>query len=356
MSYQLIILTSNESLTWAYPFTGGIVVADINNVTANANDYILTLPPANLVPTGQSIIFNNVSVKSFKIAEFGSLDEVAVIGSGKSVQIYLTDSSDAAGHWGVINFGGASLAITAFTAESSDGSVIIDNGKITSPGGTIDFTISQSLTNLNDLTGIAIPGFPIITDNLPLQWTTRSLVAGVNMDIANPDGVADNPIINLQSSLTGLTGVAVSDVSGNSSVVTSAGIVITDNSGNVCTVSSTGIATSSSTNNPEPFNAAAWCCFTDTGSGCASAIVIQSSYNILSVTGASGVYTITFTTALTSNNYAVLTSLQRQGSNLNPFQTFVQSKQDSSLVVVCTDTQGNLVAPYNGMSLVVFSN
>lgn len=355
MSYQLITLDRNIILSWAYPNTGGLVVADINDVNSSNDNYTLTLPPANLVATGTTLLLNNVGFYDFTLLDNSGAPVGLVILSGEVRQIYLTSSNTVGGIWQVIPFGGGASGITAFSTTSTNNSINIAPGTVTPTTASIDFTLSASLQNLNELTDVAIPSFLVITNNLPLQWTTRSLVAGANIDIANPDGVADNPIINLQSSLTGLTNVTVSDVAGNSSVITSTSIVITDSAtGNSTNISSTGVITSSLVANP--VNAAAWVCFSDTGSGCTSAIVIQDSYNIAAVTGAAGIYTITFNNPFVSATYAVLTSLQRGSSTLLPFQTFVQQKGINSLIVACVDTLGNLLAPYDGMSIVVFAS
>lgn len=356
MSYQLITLTSNISLSWAYPFTGGIVVADINDVNASSDGYTLTLPPANLVPTGTTLLFNNTGFSDFTLLDNTGLPITgSLMVPGEIIQIYLTSStSTILSPWTVIPFGGGAAPISAISMTSNNNSIAITPGTLTG-NGNFDIQLSGSLENLNQLTGVAIPGFPVITANTPLQWTTRSLVAGANIDIANLDGVASNPIISLQTALSGLTDVTVSDVAGNSSVITSTSIVITDSTtGNTATITSSGVTTSSLT--PNPVNAAAWVAFSDTGSGCTSAISMQDNYNVITITGAAGVYTINFSSAFASATYAVLTSLQRGTSTLLPFQVFVQVKNTTYLTIACVDTLGNLLPPIDGVSIVIFSS
>ena len=94
MSYQLINLDSNIALSWAYPFTGGVVVANINDVSASADGYTLTLPPANLVPTGTTLLFNNIGFHHFIILDnIGLPITGSTIAPGGIIQIYLTSST-----------------------------------------------------------------------------------------------------------------------------------------------------------------------------------------------------------------------------------------------------------------------
>jgi hypothetical protein len=124
-------------------------------------------------------------------------------------QIYLTDTSTDAGIWRMIPFGEGSSAISVISTTSSNNSINITPGTITSPSGNFDFTLSASLQNLNLLTSNALPGFPVITANNPLTWKTVVLVGGTNVNIDNGDGVVDAPIINLNSAISGLTALNV---------------------------------------------------------------------------------------------------------------------------------------------------
>ena len=277
MSYQFINLDSNIALSWPYPFTSGTVVADINSVKAtlqpNEGLWGIALPPANTVSTGTSIVINNVGTNSFEIVTWGGLSLIATIIPGASVQIFLTDSATTDGKWAVINWGNINgspiqpMAIAAITAESLDNSIIIEHGVVTPPDGKINFSLPISISNLEN---IIRPGIVVTLTEAPATYTTRSLVAGTNIAIDNSDGVANNPIISLRDTLRGLTAAEFTSNAGNYSVISSKGIVIEDNLGDTCAINSMGLTVNAVKTNPPT-----WCCFSDTGQGCTSDIVLQ---------------------------------------------------------------------------------
>ena len=69
MSYSLINLTSDVTLSWPYPFTGGVVVSDINDIISDNDLRTVTLPSSKLVPVGTSLLFNNVGASDFALLD-----------------------------------------------------------------------------------------------------------------------------------------------------------------------------------------------------------------------------------------------------------------------------------------------
>lgn len=113
ISYAAYALTENLSLSW--PKTGlqtGNVVADIIDVTPNAAGWIITMPDATQVSTGQESTFNNLATNNtyqfFVYDNSGSLIAnvpAAATGEFSSIRIYLRDNTTAAGEWGLIQEG-----------------------------------------------------------------------------------------------------------------------------------------------------------------------------------------------------------------------------------------------------------
>src|SRR5271170_336748 len=172
-SYQLINLTADIVLTWPFSFAGPPTVADINDISPNQGGWTIAMPDATLAPIGQNVVFNNISAYSFQIIANDLTTVIATVTAGQVVTLYLYDNTTTPasnGLWRVIPYGSGTNGIVALTAQSTDTSITITNGSITPPGGTINFKLPTSLTNLN--TTISNIGFPVITGVSPLTWTT----------------------------------------------------------------------------------------------------------------------------------------------------------------------------------------
>lgn len=320
-SYQLLNLTANIVLSWPSSFGSGSVVCDINDVNTNAGGRTITMPNATLVPNGTSAIFNNISGNSFTILANDGVTSIVTIATGIVYEIYIYDNSTANGLWRVTASGGGASSITTFTAQSTDNSITITNGTVTPPSGTINFKLPTSLSNLN---AVNATGFPVITANAPNTWATRDIIAGDNILITNGDGVATNPVINVNPAITALTSIEVGNfnITGSSlsPVAANTGLAFTSNGSGTLTLNGVTIDGSSNVtsvnnltvngifkNNLVP---KAWCTFTDTVIGTSgNIIVIRDQANVASVTGAGGAYTLTFTTPLSNNNYGVLVTV-----------------------------------------------
>lgn len=372
-SYQLISLTSDIVLTWPFSFAGPPTVADINDVNPNQNGWTIAMPDATLAPVGQNVVFNNVSAFSFQIIANDLITVIATITAGEVVTLYLYDNTTTPasnGLWRVIPYGSGTNAIVSLTAESTDNSITITNGAITPPGGTINFQLPTSLTNLN--TTISAIGFPVITGLSPLTWTTVDFLSDSNISITSSDGTAGDPVFSLASTIGPLTSLMVGNLTlsgevltndttnGNVQISTNGtgqlqvnGVTI-DINGNLAGINN--LTVNGSFNNP--FLPQAWCVFTDIIVGLGNLIVIQNQANVSSVTGSAGTYTINFTTPMSSANYGVHISLGSTGGAL-PFisNAYWIVRETTSVTIIVTDASGELVlsAPY-GVSVMIMSN
>jgi hypothetical protein len=354
-SYQLINLTSDIVLSWPFSFQEGPVIADINNVVPTDNGYKITLPDATLASNGQNVIFNNTSLFSFQIFENDGITSVVSILAGEIYYLYLNDNSTPNGVWTPIPFGGGTSAINFVEAESTDNSIIITGGILTPPGGTIDFSLPTSISNLNN---VSTTGFPVITSTAPLTWITRELLGGENITISNGDGISDNPIIDLNPALSSLGSVSLNNGLVLSGDLITTGIVngsVQLNSAGTGKVFINGVSIDANGNVTGIPTPRAFCTFTDTISPPNNTIVLQDQSNITSVTGSSGVYVINFTTPLSSTNYGVFFGLGSTGSLL-PFvsNAYWTIKELSSVTIEVVNASGTLVNDVpNGISVMI---
>jgi hypothetical protein len=114
VSYENYALTSSIALYWpinGVPPTYNIA-ARIMDISANANGYTITMPPANQASVGQDALFNNKGAYNISIVSYTGT-AIATVVAGKSEYIYITDSSTTTGIWGVIDFGSVTSATTA---------------------------------------------------------------------------------------------------------------------------------------------------------------------------------------------------------------------------------------------------
>ena len=139
MSYSLINLTSDVTLSWPYPFTGGVVVSNKNNIISDNDLRTMTLPSSKLVTVGTSLLFNNVGFHDFTLLDNSGAPIGNIILPSEIREIYLTDTSTDAGIWCMIPFGEGSSAISVISATSSNNSINITPGTITAPSGNFDF-------------------------------------------------------------------------------------------------------------------------------------------------------------------------------------------------------------------------
>jgi len=363
MSYSKIILDSDIKLSWPYPRTEGDIVSDINDVSSSNDAYTITLPPANTVETGTSLLFNNIGSYDFTILNNAGSPIGTIIVPGEIRQIYLIDSASSAGVWRVIPFGGGTSGIITFSAESENNALNITNSTITPPSGNMKFAVSESLNNLNNLTTQVQNGFLVITGNTPLSFLTRKIGGGTNINVQSGDGQTNDVIINLADSLVGLSSINVGNLLISVNTITTASgdqdINLATVDDGVINLNSTQIDNVGNMSVPgkiiNPATAKAYAFFYDNNAP-TNNIQIESSFNIASVSGAQGSYVITFATPFPDANYVVLTALARGTEVIAPFQVFFRSRSATEVIVFATDTLGNLLPVLDGVSVVVFGS
>lgn len=351
MSYSKIILNSDIKLSWPYPRTEGEIISDINNVIAESDTYTITLPPANTVETGTSLLFNNVGTNSFIILDNDGQPIMNVFESGEIIQIYLTENLTSKGVWQVIPFGNGTNGIVSFSTESLNNSLQITNSTVTPSTGNIIFKVADSLNNLNNLTTQVQNGFLVITGNTPLSYVSRKIGGGTNIDVQNGDGFTSDVIINLADDLVGLSNINVGNIFISVNTITTASgdqniNLVTMDTGiinlNGIQIDSSGNMTIPGiTNIPGMLKAS--CKFSNTS----GTIAILSLYNVSNVTynNNNDQYTITFITPMSDTNYGVDVSC----SNVNstpPLQVrlgYDIIRTQNSVTIVLIDSAGEML-------------
>jgi hypothetical protein len=116
VSYESISLTANLQLEWPINGNDATPASAIIDVSATssgtATGWLLELPPASQVSTGQSLIVRNTGSNTFTVTDYGGNTIIAVT-SGISQFIFLTSNSTTNGTWQSVVFGAGTSSANA---------------------------------------------------------------------------------------------------------------------------------------------------------------------------------------------------------------------------------------------------
>lgn len=116
VSYESISITADTTLEWPINGTTGTPASSIIDVTATssgtATGWLLELPPATQVSTGQSIIVRNTGSNLFTVTDYGG-NTIVAVGSGIADFIFLVDNSTVNGVWASVVFGAGTSSANA---------------------------------------------------------------------------------------------------------------------------------------------------------------------------------------------------------------------------------------------------
>jgi hypothetical protein len=108
VSYESLSLTANLELEWPINGNDNTPASSIIDVTATssgtATGWLLQLPPATQVSTGQSLIVRNVGANPFTVTDNGG-NTIIQIASGIADFIFLIDNTTVNGIWASVVFG-----------------------------------------------------------------------------------------------------------------------------------------------------------------------------------------------------------------------------------------------------------
>lgn len=145
VSYAAVTLSvATTQYYWPVETSSNVdLIATIMDVTSNAAGYIIKLPPANEVSTGQTILFNNPGANSFIVQDYTGT-QVANVAPGTTWQIYLTDNATPAGSWRTFQYG---ASISSINASALAGTGIIALGSLLSQSmPVLDYVSNYTLT------------------------------------------------------------------------------------------------------------------------------------------------------------------------------------------------------------------
>ena len=116
VSYESLSLTANTTLEWPINGNDNTPASSIIDVTATSSGtgtgWLLELPPATQVSTGQSIIVRNVGSQLFTVTDNGG-NTIVAINSGVAEFIFLTDNTTVNGIWASVVFGAGTSSANA---------------------------------------------------------------------------------------------------------------------------------------------------------------------------------------------------------------------------------------------------
>lgn len=369
---QQLVMTANVQLDYPYSTnTSNTTVTDIIDISATGINLKVILPNSQLTDPGFSIAFNNVGINAINIVLNDGITVLYSIAPSQAISIYLYANNTINGNWRIVEVGGGVSAISSLTIESTDTSINVANGTVTSPGGTVDITLPSIISTITELNTV-IPGVVVISPGEILPWYITYIVGSTNINITNPDGAnfGDPIVINLDDSVT-LDELQAGNVIVNNNLITNV------DANSVLNITSNGISSVLNLNSvlispdgnisgvnglvientfTSPNVSKAWCRFTNTS----GTIATTSLYNVSAVTynATNGQYTISFTSNMGTAEYGVFISCAN--NNSTPFlQTrmgYDIVKQLDSVIIVLTDSSGEMLADIpEGVSVMVYS-
>ena len=116
VSYTTLSLTANTELEWPINGNDNAPASNIIDVTATSSGtgtgWLLELPPATQVSTGQALIIRNVGAQTFTVTDYSG-NTIVAITSGVAQYIFLTNNSTVNGVWASVVFGAGTSSANA---------------------------------------------------------------------------------------------------------------------------------------------------------------------------------------------------------------------------------------------------
>jgi len=105
VTFNYISIFADTQLYWPLDANVDVpIAASIVDVQPQSNGLSVLLPAANLVSTGQTVLFNNVGVHQFTVKD-ATGTTLCAPASGELWQVYVTDNTTVAGLWQVLQYG-----------------------------------------------------------------------------------------------------------------------------------------------------------------------------------------------------------------------------------------------------------
>lgn len=148
VGYESLALTANTLLEWPINGITGTPASNIIDVTATSpgtsTGWLLELPPASQVSTGQSIIVRNVGSNTFTVTDTSG-NTIVAVSSGVAQFIFLTDNSTTNGVWSSVVFGAGTSSANASSLAGYGLSAI--GLTLNQALNTVSYYVSATLTS-----------------------------------------------------------------------------------------------------------------------------------------------------------------------------------------------------------------
>ena len=163
VSYELLTISSSTTLQWPINGNNASIVSNIIEVIATTTALTITLPSAQQVSTGQSILFSNIGANPFTVLN-ASGGTIITINSGISQYLYVTSNSTDAGTWSVVQFGAGTSSANASTLAGyglmAITTTLNQSHPITNYGGSFTLSASNRAEFVNWTSGVGTITLP----------------------------------------------------------------------------------------------------------------------------------------------------------------------------------------------------
>lgn len=147
--------TTSVDIVLQWPINGNDttdVAARIMEITANAPNLKMYMPPANQVSVGTDALISVIASHDVDIVSYNG-NVICTVAVGQSQYIYITDNSTEDGTWGVIAFGSTTssanaAALAGYGLLASGGNTLSQSHPVSSATNTQTFAASDRATTL----------------------------------------------------------------------------------------------------------------------------------------------------------------------------------------------------------------
>lgn len=207
--YSAFTLSANITMSWPAQFQNlNRVVSLIMQISPTGGGFTVTLPDAREVGTGVEFTIDNPTANSFTLLDNAGGAIVVVAGPSVS-DFWLTSNITQAGTWVRVPRGGGVASVTSVGAVSTSNNLVITGSPIT-VAGVFGFSFAHDLAALSSFGAASGINVRIADGN----WNLVSILGTVNQIVVNNgSGVAGNPTIALSPAISGITSIALQNLS-----------------------------------------------------------------------------------------------------------------------------------------------
>lgn len=370
-SYQRIYLSDNVQLDYPYSVTqGNIAVTDIIDVYVTTTNHRIFLTNATETTPGFSITFNNIGNKTFYLYLYDKQTLLTSVLAGSLITVYVTDVNDENGQWNVVKAGNGQSSISNIIFESTDQSIDITGTPVTSPSGTVNFSLDNIITKLKTLNNIE-PGVLLFDRNKTDIWSSGSIVGDNNITVENYDGSAGSLIIVKLDPNVALTEITAGNVRINGNTITNTNVnndLLLTSNGTTSKMNVNGVLIDKNRNLSNindviilgsfiaPNIPKSWCRFNNTS----GSISVTAKFNVDTVVynSSNNQYTINFIKPMGTTEYGVEINCSNNNSSPPLVPRIGQDiiRTTTSVTIVLINSSGEMLSDFpEGVTVTIYS-